>query len=156
MRSILTIYCQIRKKLEILKALKIYGNYYLRKKKVFINILAYYKKLNIPVAIWGGGLKGIAFLSVIDPDYKWIHYVFDIDKSKYNSFLPFGHPIVNFRLMNNNDVGIVLIMNNNYETEIAGLLHEANLHPILINIDSIICGNLTTKNAIHLYNKRVE
>ena len=135
------------------KALRDYGYFYKKMEVVLKEILHYYtteKKYN--VAIWGGGLKGIAFLKIIDSKNAYIHYVFDIDKNKFNTKLSTGHKIVNYKDPKFQDVDVVCIMNNNYETEIAGLLKDENMRIILVNIDSIIFGNLSTKEALQMYN----
>jgi len=104
--------------------------------------------------MWGGGLKGIAFLNLIDRNNEYINFVFDMDKAKFNTYLPTGHIIVDYKLDKYKDVDVVLIMNNNFETEIAGMLVEAQLKTLVVNIDSIVCGELSKEEALDLYNRR--
>jgi hypothetical protein len=105
--------------------------------------------------MWGGGLKGTVFLDLIDRDREYINYVFDIDKSKFNLQLPTGHIIVDYKSENYQDIEVVLIMNNNFETEIAGMLNEIGMKVLLVNIDSVICGNLSKEEALDLYSRRI-
>lgn len=142
-------------KSQLKKAVYIYGDYYNKCSKALSEIICYYsKEMGYKIAMWGGGLKGIAFLNLIDKNNEYINYVFDIDKSKFNTQLPTGHNIVDYKLDGYHDVDVVLIMNNNFETEIAGMLAEIKLSTLIVNIDSVVCGELTKEEAVELYNRR--
>lgn len=147
---------QIKNIIEQNKAVKLYGKYYFEYRKTLRQILYFYankKKYNI--AIWGAGLKGKAFLRAMDSKKEFIKYVYDIDKNKIGKVMPTGHTIVDYCSKYNQDVQIVLLMNNNYETETASLLEEHNLQVKLINIDSIIAGELSAREAVKLYGKEL-
>ena len=136
------------------KAIKIYGTYYTKCRNNIRSVLHYYtNKKNYSVAVWGAGLKGKAFLRVIDPKQQFIKCVYDIDKSKFNKSMPTGHKIVDYTMLQNQDVHVVLLMNNNFETEIASALEEQKMDVILINIDSIIAGELTMRSIISMHRK---
>jgi hypothetical protein len=142
-------------KAQLKKAIYIYGDFYNKCSKTLSEIIHYYsKEKGYKIAMWGGGLKGIAFLNLIDRNNEHIKYVFDIDKSKYNSLLPTGHTIVDYKLNSYQDVDVVLIMNNNFETEIVGMLAEVQIGSLIVNVDSIVCGELTKEEAIELYSRR--
>lgn len=128
------------------KELKIYRSYYLEAYSTLSEVIKYYIDLNKTIAIWGAGLKGIAFLSVYDPHCQKIQYVFDIDKMKYNTYLNTGHLISDYN--SHKDVSVILIMNNNYENEIAGILKKNNISALLINVDSVILGKMTRNEII--------
>jgi hypothetical protein len=138
------------------KALKIYGDYYRKNGQVLYNILSYYKnKKGYRVAIWGGGLKGKAFLQIFDKNNELVRYIYDINKDLWNSKMNTGHHIVDYRDQKYQDIDVVFIMNNNFETEIAGMLKEADMHVILVNIDSIICGNMSYRESLVMYKGRL-
>lgn len=141
---------------QLIKAMKLYGDYYREIKSTIRNVLHYYvDRKNYKVAIWGAGLKGKAFLNVIDPKRRFVSYVYDRDEKKFGSFMPTGHPVVNYQSRGNQDVQVVLIMNNNFETEIAGSLSEQGIKVILVNIDSIKTGGLTPKEIVKTYGRKL-
>jgi NADH/NAD ratio-sensing transcriptional regulator Rex len=141
---------------QLMKALKLYGTYYGEIKSTIRNVLHYYvDKKDYNVAIWGAGLKGKAFLKVIDPNQRFVKYVYDRDEKKFGSFMPTGHAVVDYQRKENQDVQVVLIMNNNYETEIAGSLSYQGMSVILVNVDSIKTGRLTPREIIKTYGRKL-
>ena len=139
---------------QLMKAMKLYGTYYREIKSTIRNVLHYYvDKKNYNIAIWGAGLKGKAFLKVIDPSQRFVKYVYDRDEKKIGSFMPTGHAVVNFQREENQDVQVVFIMNNNFETEIAGYLYDQGMSVILVNVDSIKTGRLTPREVIKTYGR---
>jgi len=59
--------------------------FYRKSEVVLKEILHYYTTEKYNVTIWGGGLKRIAFLKIIDSNNTYIHYVYDIDNNKFNT-----------------------------------------------------------------------
>lgn len=140
-------------KRQVKKAMYHYEDYYRKCGVTLTDIIHYYsKEQGYKMAMWGGGLKGIAFLNIFDSNNEYINYVFDIDKSKYNTQLPTGHTIVDYKAKEYSDIDVIFIMNNNFETEIAGMLKEVGSKALLVNIESIVCGNLSKGEAMELYN----
>lgn len=137
--------------IQLNKALKLYGNYYSEHRKSIRSLLYYYTKIkNYNIAIWGAGLKGKAFLRVMDSNQQFIKYVYDIDEKKFGKGMPTGHKVVDFTKKANQDVKAVFLMNNTFETETASELAEHNMNVILINVDSMIAGNLSAKDIIKI------
>jgi SAM-dependent methyltransferase len=72
------------------------------------------------IVIWGAGAKGSTFLNLLDPEKRLVKYVVDVNPKKQNKFIAHtGHQIISpeeFRDMN--DIGTVIIMNENYKSEI--------------------------------------
>ncbi len=150
MKNLMNVY-RTRTKNKV--SLDLYRNYYLLSSQIIIDMLNYYKKeKNNNIAIWGAGLKGLAFLKTIDPAGKYISYVYDIDEKKEGNVLLTGHKVVNYKKNENKNIQVVLLMNNNYETEVACLLKEADMNVILINIDSVIDGALTVEDILRTQN----
>ena len=142
---------------QLVKAMKLYGDYYREIRSTIRSVLHYYvDKKNYKAAIWGAGLKGKAFLNVIDPKQRFITYVYDRDEKKFGSLMPTGHPVVDYQDRKYQDVQVVLIMNNNFETEIAGSISEQGMKVILVNIDSIKTGRLTPKEIVKTYGREVK
>lgn len=146
----------IKNNLKLRKAMKLYGSCYREIRLTIRTILHYYvDKKKYRVAIWGAGLKGSAFLNVVDPKQRFITSVFDRDEKKFGLVMPSGHPIVDVQNKINQNVQVVLIMNNYFETEIAGNLAGNDMKVILVNIDSIITGKLTAKEAVKTYGREI-
>lgn len=140
---------------DVKKARYLYEDYYLRGKKTIEALLKYYKEHNQKVAIWGGGLKGVAFLNTFDRNPKMINNVFDNNEKKWGTEMPTGHPINGLNSQLYQDVEIILLMNNNYESEVAEQLISNQKRVFLVNIDSIIWGELTWQESLKLYGRRV-
>ena len=128
----------------------LYCEYYKKAYNTIDELMDYYiNEKKFEIAIWGAGLKGNAFLSVFDSNNTRIKHIFDIDSKKFGSSLPTGHKIVDYS--KNKEVNVVLVMNNNYENEIAGYLVENEINAVVINVDSVIIGKLTFEEVINMY-----
>ncbi|MEP6675268.1 MAG: class I SAM-dependent methyltransferase [Ferruginibacter sp.] len=80
------------------------------------------------LAIWGAGAKGSTFLNLLDKKAKSAQYVIDINPAKQNKFIAgTGHPIYSPDILLQQPVENILIMNENYETEIVQQLNQFNL-----------------------------
>ena len=80
------------------------------------------------VAVWGAGAKGVTFASLIDPGCEWIDCLVDLNPSKQGGFVPgTSHPIVDYRELTARDVRSVVVMNENYRSEISDLLSRENI-----------------------------
>ncbi len=131
-----------------------YEEYYLSAKTNIIDLLDYYTQdRKYKIAVWGAGLKGVSFLQTIDPNCKYISYIYDIDEKKAGSILITGHMVADYRLPQNKDVQVVLLMNNNYENEVLGLLAKEKLDVILVNMESMIDGALTVDEVLKMKHK---
>ncbi|OHB73251.1 MAG: hypothetical protein A2Z25_19435 [Planctomycetes bacterium RBG_16_55_9] len=87
-----------------------------------------------PVALWGGGAKGVTLANLADPDRKLFVCVVDLNRRKQGCFLPgTGHPIIDYRDLRSFQVKNVVQMNPNYATENLELLHKAGLKVTLID-----------------------
>lgn len=136
------------------KALKIYRTYYTSRKEVIQNLLDYYMENGFHIAIWGAGLKGLAFLKIIDPNMKYIKCIFDESISKLNQVVSTGHKILDYRIKENQDIQIILIMNTNFENEIMASIKKQNMDSMVVSVDNIIEGELTLDEAIEFYQKK--
>lgn len=141
----------IKEHIDVKNAMKIYGEYYEKHRETFVGIVTFFEEKQEKMSIWGGGLKGNAFLRTFDPSHKHISFVYDIDKKKQGKTLSTGHNVVDYQDKSYQDIQVVFIMNCNHENEIAGKLLKEEMHVKLINVDSIIYGNLNTDEALRMY-----
>lgn len=87
-----------------------------------------------PVALWGGGAKGVTLANLIDPERKLVACVVDLNPQKQGCFLPgTGHPIINYLDLPLFQVKSAIQMNPNYAAENLALLREARLEVALID-----------------------
>jgi len=83
---------------------------------------------NGPVAIWGAGAKGAAFVNLVDPEGKFVHSVVDINPVKQGGYIAgTGHPIINYQDLAKHGIHTVVLMNLNYEQENRELLKRAGI-----------------------------
>lgn len=124
-------------------AVKIYENYFGKKKDVIIQMAQHYGQEGKTIALWGAGKKGIGFLKVIDPDNKIVSCVFDKDLNKIGTILETGHIIKDF---NKQKVDVIFVANSTFELEVVHILEKINPKTTIVNIDNIILGDLEIGN----------
>jgi hypothetical protein len=75
------------------------------------------------LAVWGGGAKGVSFVSLHDPDANRIECVIDINPQKQGRFIPVtGHPIVAPEEAARRGITAAIVMNPNYFDEIRAIV----------------------------------
>ena len=86
------------------------------------------------VAIWGGGSKGVSFLTTSGLDEE-VTAVIDINPFKQGKFLPgTGHEVAGPESLKSAPPDTVIVMNPVYLLEIAAALSELNLEPELVAV----------------------
>lgn len=93
-------------------------------------ISSYIKLLNTyeSFAIWGAGAKGSTFLNLLDPDRKIVDYVIDINPAKQNKHIAgTGHPIYSPEKLDEKPIDAIIVMNENYITEIKSIIKDRNI-----------------------------
>lgn len=138
------------------KALKYYKGYYLSHEQVINKLISYYNDRSELIAVWGAGMKGTAFLELFDSGMTKIACVYDISDKKSGTKMLTGHDIFRPQDKKYENIKAVLLMNNNYETEVAGMLHDYNIKASLINMDSVILGKMSLKDTIEMYGGVIE
>lgn len=79
-----------------------------------------------PVAVWGGGAKGVTFVNEIDPTRELFDCIVDINPRKQNRFVAgSGHEIVDPAYLEKRGVKNVVVMNPQYLAEISETLRNA-------------------------------
>lgn len=129
----------LKNKYQLRNALVQYGKYYYDNKYALRKLIWYYKsKKKYKIAIWGAGLKGTAFLKIIDADKTRIECVIDINSKNHRKKLITGHTIIPFEQMTTRKIDIVIVMNANHFAEIYMLLKQAGIHTTLVDLDKMI------------------
>lgn len=81
-----------------------------------------------PVAVWGGGAKGVTFLNLLDPDRRLVDAVIDINPKKRGLFVPgTAHPIIAIEDIAARGVRNAIVMNPNYLGEIRAQVRSAGV-----------------------------
>ena len=98
------------------------------------NRIAQYRKIG-SVGIWGAGAKGATFALMVDEDGALVEMLIDSNPDKAGGFLPLtAHPITSPHDPRIAQLATILIMNENYETEIKQKIKELglNLQTVLV------------------------
>jgi hypothetical protein len=83
-------------------------------------------RANGPIAVWGGGAKGVTFLNLLDPGADLVDCVVDVNPRKQGMYVPCtGHPIVGPDDLGKMGITDVVVMNANYKDEIQASLEAA-------------------------------
>ncbi|MEL6997628.1 MAG: class I SAM-dependent methyltransferase [Pseudomonadota bacterium] len=86
------------------------------------------------VAIWGGGSKGVAFLTSTDLTAE-VDQVIDINPYKQGKFVPgTGHEVLSPKQLPADPPDVVIVMNPIYVSEIREVLASMDLHPELVAV----------------------
>ena len=87
------------------------------------------------VVLWGGGSKGVTFLSTLNLSLEDIEFAVDVNPRKNNTFLAgSGQKVVSPGFLTTYQPDVVVVMNPIYREEIRDQLQEMNLHPELISV----------------------
>lgn len=85
------------------------------------------------VVVWGAGSKGVTFLNWLGCSLHQIAYVVDLNPRKHGRFVGgTGQEIVSPEFLRHNRPQTVLVMNPNYQQEIAAHLDELGVEATLI------------------------
>jgi hypothetical protein len=80
-------------------------------------------------AVWGAGAKGSTFLNLLDPKGEYVKYVVDINPAKQEKHIACtGHNIFSPSVLKEQPVDAVIVMNENYLTEIKSMINDRNIN----------------------------
>ena len=92
------------------------------------------KKAGKRIVIWGGGSKGVAFLTTLNLQ-KEIEYVVDINPFKHGTFMAgTGHEIVSPEFLHDYEPDVVIVMNPVYRSEIRKKLQLSRRSPEILTV----------------------
>lgn len=87
------------------------------------------------IVLWGGGSKGVAFLTTLNLTLEDIRYVVDINPNKTGTFMAgTGQEIVAPAFLKNYRPDVVIIMNPIYKEEIENDLANLGLSPEILTV----------------------
>lgn len=136
-------------KIKDLKARIQYGDYYEKISREIREILPLYKSQKKKIVVWGAGLKGTAFISMIDPQNEYIEAVVDMKESLHGTKLATGHTIVSKDYIMNNQVDIVFVMNELFYVDIFFMLDKMQYEGILFDVDYLVKHEITGEQIYH-------
>lgn len=97
-------------------------------------ILEDIRRRELRAAVWGGGSKAVAFLTVLEPA-EAVGYVVDINPYRQGTFLPgTGHAIVAPSFLATWQPDVIIVMNPVYRDEIVAALQAMGLRPTLLTL----------------------
>lgn len=120
----------------------IFSEYYADVKNDVIEVLKWYKNQGKKIAIWGGGLKGSAFLQLVDPNNKYISLVIDIKEKKAGEYL-LGREIVSCYDLKNREIDVIFMMSQKYFVQNYNILKDEGIHSFLHDVDEIAKNRLS-------------
>lgn len=115
-----------------------YGEYYKLIKPEIGKLFKKYKSKGKRVVIWGAGLKGNAFLSVTDPEARYVEAVIDRNESLYGTRLVSGHLVVDVSYVIENPVDIVFIMSGVQYVDNYFLLSKSGFKGQVFDMDYLV------------------
>ncbi len=124
---------KIREQYNRVKAMALYGEYYRKNRRYIEKLLCDYcgKK----IAIWGAGLKGEAFLKVIDPNREKICFAIDKSESKNGTKMPTGHRIIMPRMILEQGIEVVISINYNHADSIRNDVEAISTEIVTVCLD---------------------
>lgn len=128
-----------------------YGEYYKDFRREMIPLLKRYKKDGKRVVVWGAGLKGNAFLSVVDAKAEYIEAVVDMSVQLHGTVLSTGHKVVDKEYITRNNIDIVFVMNGQFYVENYFMLEKMGYKGIVFDVDYLVKHKINHKQ-IYLNN----
>ena len=110
-----------------------FGDYYSAYRNELMKILKYYQDKGYKTAIWGAGLKGTAFLSLIDPKGRFIQTVIDMNKELHGTMVTPRHQVNSLEDALKVTPDVVIIMNSTHYADNYSLLKEKNFNGIVLD-----------------------
>lgn len=132
-----------------LKANIQYGDYYKDAADEIRRLLKKYSEDDRHVVIWGAGLKGNAFLSLVDPDCQYIEAVVDMKESLHGTCLATGHPVVAKEYVTSNDIDVVFVMNELFYVDIFFMLDKMQYKGLLFDVDYLVKHKVKWENIYY-------
>ncbi|MBE5943489.1 MAG: LicD family protein [Lachnospiraceae bacterium] len=124
-----------------------YEDYYKPTKDAVAQVLKHYTDQGKKIAIWGGGVKGTAFLHIVDKKTGYVSCAIDIKKDKVGTYIA-GREIVQCYDIKNGDVDVILMMNQKHFVQNYNILKDQNVECIIHDVDEIVKRKLTAKDIL--------
>lgn len=138
----------MHKVLKKMKAMIQYGDYYRQAPQVLSQLLNDYMKQGKTVVLWGAGLKGNCFLSILDPKAMYIQYVVDKNEKLHQTKTKTGHLIVSDNIFKTKKIDAVLVMNEIFYVDIFMYLQKINFEGSILDVDNIVKNKPATVSEV--------
>ncbi len=122
-----------------------FEDYYQPIKENVIEVLNWYKQQNKKVVIWGGGVKGTAFLQIVDPKAEYISFVIDIMGTKVGNYIT-GRKVVSCYDLKDKGIDVIIMMNQKHFVQNYNILKDEGIHCIIHDMDEIVKRNLSSED----------
>lgn len=139
----------LSKRFKKLKASIQYGDYYKTIAGELKILLKKYKEEGKRIVIWGAGLKGNAFLSLTDPEHKYIEAVVDMKESLHGTSLVTGHPVVAKDYVITNSIDVVFVMNELFYVDNYFMLDKMGYQGLLFDMDYLVKHKVKWEGIYH-------
>ncbi len=125
-----------------------YEDYYLPSKEAMVQVLQSYKEQDKKVAIWGGGVKGTAFLQIVDPKAEYVSCVIDIKAEKAGSSIA-GRTIVSCYDLKDKAIDVIIMMNQKHFVQNYNILKDEGISCVIHDMDEIVKRNLSGEDILN-------
>jgi len=120
-----------------------YSEYYKSIRPEMEKLFKKYKAEGKRLVIWGAGLKGNAFLSVLDPKNEYVEAVIDRKESLHGTRLAGGHPVVDVSYVTEHGIDAVFIMSGVQYVDNYFLLTKAGFQGLIFDMDYLIRNHIS-------------
>lgn len=125
----------------------LYSEYYGEIKEDLKKWLNHTKKQGKTIAIWGGNIKGVAFLDIFDPKNEYISYVIDIRATE-------GEYIKNRKVLSCYDLGgksidTILFLNQKHIVQNLDIIKNEGISCDTYDVDEIVKRSLTFEDIMN-------
>lgn len=123
---------------EMAQVIDEFTHQYTQKTAAWIDRLSLARNKPVKTVLWGGGSKGVAFLTTLGITTDEIEYVVDINPHKAGTFMAgTGQKIVTPDFLPSYQPDSIIVMNPIYCGEVARNLEQLGLKPDLIGVNQI-------------------
>lgn len=137
---------RIKKLKEVYRAKLLYSEYYEGVKESITEWLKYLKKQGNIIAIWGGDIKGIAFLQIFDAPKDYISYVIDIN-AKNNQVME-EREVLSCYDIKDRKIDVILFLNQKHIVQNLDILKKQEIATDNYDVDEIVKRNLNFQEII--------
>ncbi len=124
-----------------------YEDYYTPSKEAVIHALKEYKLQQKKVAIWGGGVKGTAFLHIVDPKAEYVSCAIDIKGDKAGRCIA-GRMIVSCYDLADKGIDVIIMMNQKHFVQNYNILKDEGIDCMLHDMDEIVKRRLSGEDIL--------
>jgi SAM-dependent methyltransferase len=114
-----------------------FGSRFRRKSAAWHACLRRWRAAQQRVVLWGGGSKAVSFLTSLAIPPAFLPYAVDINPRRHGTYMAgTGQRVVGPQFIKEYRPGTVIVMNEVYRDEVAGMLRELGLRPRIITMAS--------------------